>query len=455
MKNYDVIWIGTGQATGTLVPQLRALGQSVAVIEEDRVGGTCVNWGCTPTKALVAAAKVAHVARTSAAFGIDVGSLTVDFPRVMARMNALRTGESAGFEAWLRTLVDFYPGHGEFVGAHEVRVGKEILRGETIYIHTGTRATVPDLPGLEAVTALDNRGLLALETLPEHLIVLGGSYIALEFAQIFRRLGSRVTVIQRSPRLVVQEDQDFSANVLQVLQSEGIEVHLDTTLDRVDAVGSGVRVSYREKGQLATVTGSHLFLGLGRTPNSDRLGLAIAGVATDPRGYIPTDEFLRTNVEHIFALGDVNGRGAFTHTSVHDGQVVQSLLTGGNWSAQDRIPIHAMFLDPPLARVGMTETQAVASGRQVLKATRAMERIARAREKGETQGMVQFLVDGDSRKVLGCTILGVGGDEVINLVAAWMASGLTVEAIKKTVLVHPTVAELLPWILDDLQPVGR
>ncbi len=312
----------------------------------------------------------------------------------------------------------------------------------------------PSYRALDTVNALDNRGLLALQTLPDHLILLGGSYIVLEFAQIFRRLGSRVTIIQRSPRLVVQEDSDFSDAVLQVLQGEGIEVHLDTVLDGVkSAEEGGVEVSFQHQGRGVRVTGSHLFLGLGRTPNSDRLGLEKAGVKTDDRGFVVTDEFLRTSAGHIFALGDLNGRGAFTHTSVHDGQVVLSRLTGGTWSAKDRIPIHSMFIDPPLARVGMTETQARTSGRTVLRAVRAMSQIGRAKEKGETLGMIKVLVDGETRKLLGMTIFGVGGDEVINLAAVWITSGLTVEVIKKTVLVHPTVAELLPWIFDDLQPV--
>ena len=453
MKTYDAIWIGTGQATGTVVPQLRALGKTVAVIEEDRVGGTCVNWGCTPTKTLVASAKVAHVARTAGSYGITVPSFQVDFPQVMDRVNRLRDEESRGFESWLRSLADFYPGHGELVGPHEVRVGDEVLRGEVIYLHTGTRASMPTLPGLDEVSALDNRSLLALKTLPEHLVILGGSYIALEFAQIFRRLGSRVTILQRSPRLIVQEDPDFASEVLQALNDEGIDVRLGTQLERVRAVPGGVEVFFREAGGPASVTGSHLFLGWGRTPNSDRLGLATVGIVPDSRGFVPTDDFLRTTVPHIFAVGDLNGRSAFTHTSVHDGQVLLSQLRGGDWSVRDRIPIHAMFLDPPLARVGMTEAQALESGRPILKATRPMARIGRAKEKGETRGFIKVLADAESRRILGVTIFGVEGDEVINLAAQWIASGLPVEDLQRTVLVHPTVSELLPWILDDLQPL--
>jgi len=452
MKTYDVIWIGTGQATGTAAPLLKAQGKTIALIEEDRIGGTCVNWGCTPTKTLVASAKVAHVARTGAAFGIDA-DVRVDFARVMARMNALRDDETRGLETWLGTLADIYRGHGEFVSPHEIQVGAETLYGETIVIHTGTRASVPEVPGLDTVKALDNKGLLALDELPEHLVVLGGSYIALEFAQIFRRLGSRVTVVQRSPRLMVREDADVADAVLRLLRDEGIAVELGAEIERVENSG-GVTVRFRQNGQDRRVTGSHLFLGLGRSPNTGRLGLAAAGVAVDARGFIVTDEGLRTNVPHIYALGDVNGRGAFTHTSVHDGLVFASRFAPGTpWSVSDRVPIHAMFVDPPVARVGLTEADARAAGRPFLKAVRPMAHIGRAKEKGETVGFVKMLADVQTRRLIGVTIFGVGGDEVVNLAAAWIAGGQTIDELKRTVLVHPTVAELLPWVVDDAEEI--
>lgn len=452
MKSYDIVWIGTGQATGTVIPTLKAQGKTIAVIEEDRFGGTCVNWGCTPTKTLVASAKVAHAARTGGVFGIDA-DVRVDFSRVMARMNALRNGETTGFETWIKTLADVYRGHAEFVSPHEVRVGGEVVRGETIVIHTGTRAALPDLAGLDTVDALDNKGLLAMKELPEHLVTLGGSYIALEFAQIFRRLGSQVTVIQRSPRLMVREDADVAEGVLEMLSDEGIEFELGAELQRVERDG-GVAVHYHRDGQDRMVTGSHLFVALGRTPNTDRLGLAAAGVQVDGKGYVVTDDQLRTSVPHIYAVGDVNGRGAFTHTSVHDGLVLASQFTGGPaWSAAARIPIHAMFVDPPVARVGLTEAELRAAGKPFLMAVRPMDRIGRAREKGETTGIIKVLADVTTRCLIGVTVFGVGGDEVVNLAASWMTSGQTIDDLKHTVLVHPTVAELLPWIVDDVEEI--
>jgi pyruvate/2-oxoglutarate dehydrogenase complex dihydrolipoamide dehydrogenase (E3) component len=452
MKSYDFVWIGTGQATGTVVPALRAQGKTIAVIEEDRFGGTCVNWGCTPTKTLVASAKVAHVARTGGSFGVDA-DVRVDFARVMARMDALRLEETRGFESWLASLADLYRGHAELVGPHEVRIGNEHIRGDNIVIHTGTRAALPDVPGVDTLAVLDNKGLLALTERPEHLVILGGSYIALEFAQIFRRLGSRVTVIQRSPRLMVREDSDVAEGVLAMLGGEGIEFHVDVELRWVRPDG-GVTVGFRQNGRDREVVGSHLFAALGRVPNTDRLGLAAAGVSVDAKGYIVTDDRLRTTVPHIYALGDVNGRGAFTHTSVHDGLVLLSQFSGGPpWSAATRIPIHAMFVDPPVARVGLTENELRAAGKPFLMAIRSMDRIGRAREKGETTGFIKVLADPVTRSLVGVTIFGVGGDEVVNLAAAWMASGQILDDLKRTVLVHPTVAELLPWIADDVQEV--
>ncbi len=452
MKSYDFVWIGTGQATGTVIPALKKQGKSVAVIEEDRFGGTCVNWGCTPTKTLVASAKVAHTARTGGVFGIDA-DVQVDFARVMARMDALRLEEATGFEAWIKTLADVYHGHAEFVSPHEVRIADEVIRGETIVIHTGTRATVPAVPGLETVGALDNKGLLAIKELPEHLLILGGSYIALEFAQIFRRLGSRVTVLQRSSRLMVREDADVAKAVLEMLIKEDIEFEFDVELRRVER-GAGVTVHFRQSGRDRALSGSHLFMALGRTPNTDRLNLGAAGVQLDSRGYIVADEGLRTTVPHIYAVGDVNGRGAFTHTSVHDGLVLLSRFTGGSpWSAAARIPIHAMFVDPPVARVGLTEDELRAAGKPFLRAVRPMERIGRAREKGETTGFIKMLADVTTRCLVGVTIFGVGGDEVVNLAAAWITSGQVIDDLKRTVLVHPTVAELLPWIVDDVEAI--
>jgi pyruvate/2-oxoglutarate dehydrogenase complex dihydrolipoamide dehydrogenase (E3) component len=459
MNSYDYILIGTGQATGTILPKLIERELRIAVVEEDRVGGTCVNYGCTPTKTLVAAARAAHVVRRSGDFGMNVSQFSIDFSKVMTRPNDIRHNGSQGFQSWLEEVTDFYPGHAELLDAHTVQVGDQQILGEQIILHTGTHSRVPNFPGIDSVNYLDNKGLLDLEELPEHLVVVGGSYIALEFAQIFRRLGSKVTVIQRSKRIMSREDEDLAALALEALSTEGIQFHLETKITEVKETESGFAVHFTELSaelgeQALVVEGSHLFVAIGRSPNSVNLGLEKAGVEMDSRGFIQVDDYCRTSQEHIWALGDVNGRGAFTHTSVHDGQVFLGQIGAlEERRISDRIPIHSMFIDPPFARVGMTEKEARASGKNVLIAQRDMAKISRAKEKSETTGRIKFFVEADTEQVLGCTIFGVGGDEIINTVALLMQAGLSYKVLQKTVLVHPTVAELLPWILSDLKPL--
>jgi len=454
MNDYDAILIGTGQATGTLVSGLIELGQKVAVIERDRVGGTCVNWGCTPTKTIVASARAAHMVRRAGDFGIDVPEFSVNFGRVMERQNAIRTGNSDGLRNYLEDVTDFYEGNATFVSEVEVQVGEHTLRGKRIYIHTGARARTPDIPGIDDVPYLDNRGILALEELPDHLIVVGGSYIGLEFSQAFRRFGSKVTVLERAPRVMPREDEDVAEEARSILIDEGIEILCDTqvTAARPGSDG-GVTVTFQHNGKEQSVSGSHLLVATGRVPNTEDLNLPAAGVQTDDRGFVRVNDQLQTNVPHIYAIGDVNGRGAFTHTSVHDGQVVLKNLKGEPWKVSDRIMIYSMFIDPPLARVGMNEAQARQSGRNVLTARMPMSRIARAREKDETRGLVKVLVDADTREILGAAILGVGGDEIINGIAAWMYTGLPYTHFQRAVMVHPTVAELMPWVFENLKPL--
>ena len=437
-----------------MIPALVELGQSVAVIEKNRVGGTCVNYGCTPTKTIVASARAAHMVRRAGDFGINVSGFTIDFAKVMDRQNEIRNGNSKGLEEWLRGMTDFHVGTAEFNGPHEVRVGDEVIRGKRIYIHTGARARQPDTPGIERVPYLTNKSLLDLTDLPEHLIVVGGSYIGLEFSQAFRRFGSEVTVIEMGANIMPREDPDISVMAREILEDEGITILCASTITSVAPTDGGVAVELQRAGSSEAVTGSHILFAIGRVPNSDELNLQAAGVETDERGFIAVNEQLQTNVPHIYAVGDVNGRGAFTHTSVHDGQVIIRNLKGDDWKQSDRKLVYSMFIDPPLARVGMNETMARASGRNVLLATYPMSRISRAREKDETKGMVKFIVDGDTKEILGATILGVGGDEIINGIAAWMYTGLPYTEMQRAVLVHPTVAELMPWVLDGLQPLG-
>ncbi len=452
MEKYDVILIGTGQATGTMLPAFLEMGKKVATVEKSRVGGTCVNWGCTPTKTLVAGARAAHMVRRSGDFGIEVSDYRINFPAAMARQKRNRDRSNEQFAKWLDETTDFYRAEARFVGPHEVRVGEATIYGETIYIHTGASARVPPIPGIEDVEYLDNKGILSLQELPEHLIVIGGSYVGLEFSQIFRRFGSRVTVLERGPRIMSREDADVSDEAARILTGEGIEILLNVQVESVSPSG-GVTVDTTVDGGRRSIAGSHLLLATGRKPETEALDLSSAGVDVDKRGFITVDDYLQTSVPHIYAVGDVNGGSAFTHTSVHDGQVIVKNLRGESWRRSDRIPIYAMFIDPPLGRVGLSEAQALESDRSILKGVMPMSGIARAREKDETAGMVKVLVDAESSRLVGATVFGTGGDEVVNLLAAWMYTGLPYTELQKAVLVHPTVAELMPYVFENLKPV--
>ncbi len=455
MKNYDVIWIGTGQATGTVIPRLTAAGKRVALIDGGKVGGSCVNYGCTPTKTLVASARAAHMARRGPDFGIEIPEFSVNFEAVMARMNAMR--DNSGMEQWLRTMdgVDFYGEYAHFVSDHEVQVGDEVISGDTIVVHTGTRPLEVPIAGIDDVDWLDNARLLELDAVPEHLVIVGGSYIGMEFGQIFRRFGSEVTIIEGADQLMPREDADIAAAASEILTDEGISVLTGALVKSVAQDDSGeVTVTFENADGAQTVKGSHLLLAVGRVPNSDKLQLDTAGVETNERGYITVGDSLQTNVEHIYAVGDVNGAGAFTHTSVNDGEIFWDNYSGeGDRKLSDRLSIYAMFIDPPLGRIGMSEKEARESGRNVLMATKPMAHISRAKEKDETAGLIKILVDADTEEFIGVTILGVGGDEIINIFAPYMYAKQSYKTFRKAVFTHPTVGELIPWILDELQPL--
>jgi pyruvate/2-oxoglutarate dehydrogenase complex dihydrolipoamide dehydrogenase (E3) component len=459
MKKYDLIWIGTGQATGTIMPWLDEAGKKVAVVENGRFGGTCINYGCTPTKTLVASARAAHVARRAADFGVITGEISIDFEQVMARQNKIRQQFSSGLEKRLRDMenVDVYNGLATFNDPHRISVGDEKIWGETIVIHAGARARDVAIPGLAEVNWLDNVRMLELDKLPQHLIILGGSYIGLEFAQAFRRFGSQVTVLERGSQLMFREDADIATAAQEVLEAEGITVHLDAEVTKVSTDSQqAITLFFNQAGETHEVQGSHLLVAAGRVPNSDRLNLTAAGVETDERGYIVVNEVMQTNVPHIFALGDINGRGAFTHTSVNDGQIFWDYYSGeGDRSLAERIPIYAMFIDPPLGRIGMNEKEARENGRNVLMATRPLRHISRAIEKDETAGLIKILVDADSEQFLGATIFGVGGDEIVNLFMPLMLAQQSYKQLRRSMLIHPTVTELLPWILTDLKPLDE
>jgi pyruvate/2-oxoglutarate dehydrogenase complex dihydrolipoamide dehydrogenase (E3) component len=454
---FDAIVIGTGQAGPPLAERLALQGMKVAVIERGKFGGTCVNTGCIPTKTLVASARAAHVARTAADFGVRVkGAVRVDMKKVKARLDRIAGGGNAGVRKWMQGIdgVTVFKGHARFTGPKEVTVGKEALAAERIFINVGGRALVPDLPGLKETPFLTNASMLEVDFLPQHLVVIGGSYIGLEFAQMYRRFGSRVTVVEKGPRLIGREDPESSAAIRKILEAEGVDVRLDAECLTVAKRGTGVVVGLDCSRGSRRVAGSHLLMAVGRVPNTHDLGLEAAGVAVDKRGYITVDDELRTNVPGIWALGDCNGRGAFTHTSYNDFEIVAAnLLDGGGRSLKERVPAYALYVDPPLGRCGMNEAEARKSGRKVLVGRLAMTAIGRARERSEAQGFMKILVDADSKAILGASLLGIEADEVVQGIAALMRAGQGIQAIRNAMYIHPTVSEYLPTLVGDLQPL--
>ena len=456
-EHYDIIWIGTGQATGTVVPRLVEAGNTVAIAEGGKFGGSCVNYGCTPTKTMVASARAAHMARRGPDFGVETGEIAIDFQLVMARQNQMRHSGSQNLEDWLRSMngVTLYPEYALFENPNQVRVGKEIVQGDTILINAGGRARIVPINGIEDVDWLDNARLLDLKELPEHLVIIGGSYIGLEFAQIFRRLGSRVTVLEAGPQLMYREDRDIARAVQDILEEEGITIERQAAVRHVSQPKEKqIKVTFHRDEKTHLVEASHLLLAVGRVPNSDRLNLEAAGVDVDDRGYIQVNQVMQTSQPHIYAVGDINGEGAFTHTAVNDGEIFWDHFSGeDNRTLDQRIPTYALFIDPPLGRVGLNEKEARESEQKIGMATRPMRQIARAREKDETAGLVKILVDMETEEIVGAAVLGVGGDEVVNVFTPFMYTGRSYKLFRKAVLTHPTVAELLPWILDDLQPL--
>ena len=454
---YDAIVIGAGQAGPTVATRLAAAGRRVALIERDRFGGTCVNTGCTPTKTMVASARVAHLARRAADFGVQAGPVTVDLAAVVARKDAVVAASREGLSAWLASTerLDVLRGDARLVARDTVEVDGTRLAAPLIVLNVGGRPSRPDLPGVGMVPHLDSSTILDVATLPEHLVVVGGSYVGLEFAQMFRRFGARVTVVERAPRLIPREDPATSEALAGVLADEGIEVRTAAECITLAPEGDGVRVGVSCTEGPPEVVGSHVLLAVGRTPNTDGLGLDTAGVATDARGFITVDDTLATSVPGIYALGDCNGRGAFTHTAYNDGEILtENLLAGASRRLTDRIPAYALYTDPPLARVGMTVAEAQAAGHRVLVGERPMSRVGRATEKGETAGFMKVVVDGDDGAILGAALLGVGADEAVHAIIAAMAAGTDAAALSRAVFIHPTVAELIPTILGELKPAA-
>jgi pyruvate/2-oxoglutarate dehydrogenase complex dihydrolipoamide dehydrogenase (E3) component len=455
MKRFDAIIIGTGQAGPPLAARFSAAGKTVAIVERQKFGGTCVNTGCIPTKTMVASAYAAHVARRGDEYGFSVnGDVRVDMKRVKARKDAVSGRSNKGIEEWLRGLKNctVIQGHARFQSSNTVVVNEEVLQADKIYINVGGRAVVPEMPGIHEVPFLTNSSMMDIDFLPEHLVVVGGSYVGLEFAQMYRRFGSEVTIVEMGPFLIGREDQDCSEAVREILEAEAIHIRLNAKCISLAKHERGVAVHVDCEEGAPEVFGTHVLLAVGRIPNTSDLGLDKAGVATDQRGYITVDDELRTNVPGIWALGDCNGRGAFTHTSFNDGEIVaDNLFNQDHRRVSDRIQAYALYTDPPLGRCGMTDAEIRKSGRRALVAKYPMIRVGRAYEKGETQGFMKITVDAQTKQILGAAILGTGGDEVIHVLLDVMYAKAPYTVIQRAMHIHPTVAEYLPTLMGKLE----
>ncbi len=454
-RSFDAIIIGAGQAGPPLAERLSGAGMKVALIERKLFGGTCVNTGCWPTKTLVASAHAAHMARRAADFGVMLGgSVNVDMKRVKARQDALVRGQREGVERWVTDLPNctVFRGHARFEAARQLRVGDDVLSADKVFINVGGRANVPAMPGVDQVRTLTNTSLLELDETPSHLVVIGGSYIGLEFAQIHRRFGAQVTVVEMAPRLIQREDPEVSDAIKDILEGEGIQVRLEAKCISFEPAGQDIRVHVDCSAGEPQITGSHVLLAVGRRPNTDDLGLDAAGIEIDKRGYIVVDDALKTSADGVWALGDCNGKGAFTHTAYNDFEIVAAnLLDGEARRVSDRIPTYALFTDPPLGRCGMSEAEARAAGKRILIGRRPMTKVGRAVEKGETQGFMKVVVDAETQAILGAAILGTAGDEAVHGILDTMYAKAPYTTLQRAVHIHPTVSELIPTTLGELQ----
>lgn len=458
MKRFDAIIIGTGQAGPSLAARFSTAGKTVAIIERHKFGGTCVNTGCIPTKTMVASAYAAHVARRGAEYGFSIGGdVRIDMKRVKARKDAVSARSNKGVEEWLRGLekCTVVQGHARFHSSRAVAINDEILEAERIYINVGGRASVPEMPGVHEIPFLTNSSMMDVDFVPEHLVVVGGSYVGLEFAQMYRRFGSKVTIVEMGPRLIGREDEDVSQAVHEIIEAEGIKTRLDAKCISLARHETGVAVHVDCEEGAPDVIGTHVLLAVGRVPNTDDLGLDKAGVKTDDRGYIIVDDQLQTSVPGIWALGDCNGRGAFTHTSYNDYEIVaDNLFDSDHRRVSDRIQAYALYIDPPLGRCGLTDAEIRKSGRRALVTKYPMIRVSRAYEKGETLGFMKICVDAETKQILGAAILGTGGDEVIHVLLDVMYAKAPYTVIQRAMHIHPTVGEYLPTVLAKLEPMA-
>ena len=457
IEAFDAIVVGAGQAGPAIAARCSRQGMRTALIERGHFGGTCVNVGCVPTKTLVASARAIHLARRGPEFGFSSGDIRVEMARVMARKDAIVRQSRTGLEAWMRGLAhtETIVGEARFVAPATMEVAGRRLTAPRIFLNVGGRSVRPDLPGIDHVTTLDNVSIMELDQVPEHLVIVGGSYIGLEFAQMMRRFGAEVTVVERAARLLPREDADVSDGIRAILENEGVRFAMTSECIALSRDGERIVVGAACASDQPPIIGSHVLLAVGRRPNTDGLGLGAAGIDTDARGYITVDEQCRSSAEGVWAVGDCNGRGAFTHTAWNDHEiVVANLFDSDPRRITDRVPCYALFIDPALGRIGMTETEARASGRRLLRAKMPMQRVGRAREAGETQGFMKVLVDADSQRLLGAAILGLNGDEVIHSLLAVMLAGQPYTVISRAMHIHPTVTELLPTLLQQLRPVS-
>jgi pyruvate/2-oxoglutarate dehydrogenase complex dihydrolipoamide dehydrogenase (E3) component len=455
---FDAIIIGAGQAGPSLAGRLTAAGMKVALVERKLVGGTCVNTGCMPTKTMVASAYAARLARRGGEYGVSIGGdVTVDMKRVHERAAKVSSDAREGLEAWLQGLdgCTFIRGHARFLGPREIAIDQNRLTAPRIFVNVGGRAHIPAMPGIDRVPILTNTDMVALERLPRRLVGVGGSYVGLEFAQMFRRFGAEVTVVEKGPRLVSREDEDVSQSVKEILEAEGIACRLDAECIRFEPRGADVLVGLDcDRGSREEV-GSHVLLAVGRRPNTDDLGLEKAGVETDKHGFIMVDDGLATNVAGVWALGECNGRGAFTHTAFNDFEIVAAnLLDGENRRVRDRVLGYALYIDPPLGRVGMSESEARKSGRPIMVGKRPMSRVGRAIEKGETMGFMKIVADAGTAEILGAAILGPGGDEAVHGILDAMNFGVPYPKLRWAVPIHPTISELIPTVLGEMKRVA-
>ncbi|MFY9747153.1 MAG: FAD-containing oxidoreductase [Acidobacteriaceae bacterium] len=457
MKNsFDAIVVGAGQAGPPLVARLTAAGWKVAAVERHLFGGTCVNNGCTPTKAMVASAHAAHLARRGGDFGFQAGPVAIDMRAVKARKDAIVLSARTGVEKGLRTNPNctVFTGTASFASSTTMRVGDDLLEAPKIFLNVGARPFIPKMPGVDSVPFLTSTPILDLDVLPEHLIVVGAGPVGLEFAQMFRRFGSQVSIVDKTSRLAPHEDEDASKVIRDIFESEGIEVRIGAECIHLERSGDQVDVGLECDEGAPHVTGSHVLLAVGRVPNTDDLNLPAAGITPDERGYIPVDDQLRTTTPGIFAIGDCNRRGAFTHTSYNDCEIVaDNLLHGASRRVSDRIFAYATYIDPPLAHIGMSETEVRATKKPALIGVRPMTRVSRAIEKGETFGYIKVLADAETQQILGATLIGTGCDEAIHCILTAMYARQPFSLLTHSVHIHPTVAELIPTTFEDLKPL--